>query len=176
MTDALTVSGDDVDIFIPIALSTDNSDIECSIRSVIALQQKAGFGTFILSGPSKGWRSVGYPPREHFEQIAAGILQFKEGVRGYDIKLGWWNTLTLKTGEADYQRIVNIEGRVCRTSTCPLDKGYQERFSGDVALVARLAKPVLIFFEDDFFCFDEYLSYLFAEGIPPHAEVVVGFS
>ena len=149
MTDTLAMSGDDIDIFIPVALSSDGSNTEASIRSAIELHQKAGFSTFILSGPSKGWRSIGYPPRKHFEQIAAGIVQFKEGVRGHDIRLGWWNTMTLKTGPADYQRIVNIEGRACRTSTCPLDERFQERFSGDVALVARLAEPSLIFFEDD---------------------------
>ncbi len=150
MTHSLAMAGDGIDIIIPLVIKSDPAAMDESIRSTIALHQKAGFDTFMLTGPTKGWRSVGYPPIEHFEQIAADILRFKQGLRGHDIRLGWWNTLTLKTGPGEYQRIVNIGGEAVPTSTCPLDEGYRERFSNDVALVARLAEPVLIVFEDDF--------------------------
>jgi hypothetical protein len=150
MTDSLKMAGDDIDIFIPIALSTNNSGLDNTIEGVIELYQKGGFDKFMLTGPSKGWRSTGYPPQEHFKEIASDILYFKEKVKDYDIKLGWWNTLTLKTGPAEYQRIVNIEGIACSTSTCPLDPGYIKRFSEDVALIAETAEPVMIIFEDDF--------------------------
>jgi len=150
MKEPLIMGGDDLDIFIPIPLTNYEGGIEQSIKDVIELHKKGEFDKFILHGPSKGWRSVGYPPRDEFEQIAKNILKFKEGVSAYDIRLGWWAHITLKTGPSEFQRIVNIDGQKCPTSTCPLDEGFQERYSNDVALVAKLAKPELIIFEDDF--------------------------
>lgn len=173
MPEKLIMGGDDLDIFIPIDLSTYGLGIDRLIEEVIDLHQKAGFDKFILTGPSKGWRKAGYPPRDEFEQIADDILKFKEGVRKYDIRTGWWNTLTLKSGPADYQRVVFIDGRECPTSTCPLDPEFQERFSGDVALVAERAEPEWIIFEDDYglnchggsACFCDLHLRLFAQRI-----------
>ena len=144
------MGGEGLDIFIPITLTTDGAGIEHAIKNVIELHKKTGFDTFLLSAPSKGWRSVGYPPREEFEKIAQNYLTFKEGVRDYPITLGWWSLITLKTGPAEFQRIINIDGLANPISTCPLDKAFLERFSSDVASVAELAKPELIIFEDDF--------------------------
>lgn len=150
MKQSFVVGAEGLDVFIPVDLNPPGVGIDRLIQDVIDLHHKAGFNAFMLSGPSKGWRSVGYPSRDEFERIADKILKFKDGVRGYDFKVGWWNTLTLKSGPAAFQRIVFLDGRECPASTCPLDLGFQERFSGDIAYVAERANPALIIFEDDY--------------------------
>ena len=141
-----------VDVIIPVKLT--DVDLKGCIKSVIDLHKKAGFSKFILSGPSKGWRCIGYPQKDCFEQIADQILEFKKGVQDYDIQLGWWNLLTLKSGKFPSQRVINLDGGVSEMSSCPLDPDFQERFASDVALVAQKAKPFMIIFEDDYglFC------------------------
>ncbi len=108
------MGGEDLDIFIPIPLTTYGVGVEHSIMNVIELHQKTGFDKFILSGPTKGWRSFGYPPQDEFERIADNILRFKEGVRDFGIRLGWWAHMILKTGPADRNLLSRTPGQhVC---------------------------------------------------------------
>lgn len=138
-----------IDMIIPVGLD-EEPDLRKSIGSVIELHRKAGFRKFALFGPSKGWRNVGYPPRECFEELAGRILEFKKGLRDYDILLGWWNTLTLKSGRFGSHRIVRIDGTESSFSNCPVAPAFQKRFSEDVAFVAEKARPFAILFEDDY--------------------------
>lgn len=138
-----------LDIIIPVGLDDDMS-IKNLIENLVDLYRKTGFNKFILSGPSKGWRSVGYPPKSCFEQIADEIIECQKAVQAYGIQLGWWHTLTLKSGKSQFQRIVTIEGKDMARSACPLDPGFRKRFAADVALVAEKAKPSMIIFEDDY--------------------------
>lgn len=140
---------DPIDIIIPVGLDDDLS-LDKAIQSVIDLHKKTGFRKFALHGPSKGWRNIGYPPRDCFGQIADEILKFKKAVRDHNILLGWWNTLTLKSGKSETQPIVRIDGSISGFSHCPLDPDFQERFAADVAFVAEKAKPDMIIFEDDY--------------------------
>jgi len=149
MTKIVTPGSAVLEIYIPLSLHPGTAEMDEAIQGALELHSEAGFDTFMLAAPSKGWRSIGYPPREHFHEIAEGICRFRRGVEASGVRVGWWNTLTLKTGPAEYQRIVFLDGRSCPTSTCPLDERFQERFAGDVALVAREAAPALVFFEDD---------------------------
>jgi len=144
------VSDAQVDIIVPVGLHDDDPDLQALIESIIALHKRTGFSQFILSAPSKGWRSVGYPPRDHFDRIAADLLVCRTALGEHGIRVGWWHSLTLKTGPLDSQRIVNINGDVAPRSACPLDAKFQQRFAEDVALVAKKANPYLIFFEDDY--------------------------
>lgn len=137
-----------LDIIIPVGLS-DEPDNEKIIESIIALHKKTGFYQFALSGPCKGWRSVGYPPREHFLQLAAMLVRFQTALRDYGIICSWWHTLTLKSGPAPWRRIIRLDGQEAPFSSCPLDPAFRERFAADVALVAAQAKPAMIIFEDD---------------------------
>ncbi|OQA83999.1 MAG: hypothetical protein BWY31_02620 [Lentisphaerae bacterium ADurb.Bin242] len=138
-----------IDIIIPVGLD-EEPDLQKSIGSIIELHRKAGFRKFALFGPSKGWRGVGYPPKECFEEIADRILEFKKGLRDTDILVGWWNTLTLKSGKYGSHRIVRIDGSESYFSNCPLAPAFQKRFSADVAFIAEKAAPYMIVFEDDY--------------------------
>lgn len=138
-----------LDIIIPVGLS-DEPDSGNIIESIIALHRRTGFYKFALSGPSKGWRSIGYPPQEHFLQLAETILRFQAALRGYGIICSWWHTLTLKSGPTPWRRIIKLDGQAAPFSSCPLDPEFRERFAADVALVAGTAKPAMIIFEDDF--------------------------
>lgn len=134
---------------IPVGLD-DDPDTENLIRSIKDLHEKAGFTKFALSGPTKGWRSVGYPPQEYFLQLAAKIVRFREVLEPCGIQCAWWHILTLKSGPTPWRRIINIDGIPAPFSSCPLDPGFRQRFAADVALVAEKARPYMIVFEDDF--------------------------
>ncbi|MFA6929784.1 MAG: hypothetical protein WCT05_05610 [Lentisphaeria bacterium] len=138
-----------LDIIIPVGLE-DEPDMGKLIQNIIELHKKTGFAKFALSDPSKGWRSVGYPPKEHFLQIAEKIIAYKQALGPYGIECAWWHTLTLKSGPTPWRRIINIDGTPARFSSCPLDPDFRERFASDVALVAAKASPYMIIFEDDF--------------------------
>ncbi len=138
-----------LDVIIPVGLD-DEPDAEKQIMSIIDLHGKTGFTKFALAAPTKGWRSVAYPPQEYFLQIAAKIIRFQEALEPHGIQCAWWHILTLKSGPTPWRRIINIDGIPAPFSSCPLDPDFRERFASDVALVAEKARPYMIVFEDDF--------------------------
>jgi len=143
-----------IDIIIPISLELDWPTEESIVSEILEQNREYGFHKFALAAPCGGWRSVGYPPRSHFEERAKLFVKVKEKLEQFGIICGWWITATIKAGASEeFTRIVRMDGSVSPFSSCPLDPEFRKRFSQDVALFAEIAKPAFIITEDDYSVF-----------------------
>ena len=114
------------------------------------LKQKSGLRRFLLTAPGNGVRLTGFPDKNVYRGIGELLVKVENTLAEDDIEVGWWCCPTLKSGNASYQRITGIDGEISDISSCPLDKDFAETFSDNIATVARIAKPFLIQFEDDY--------------------------
>jgi len=143
-----------LDVIIPISMELDWPTRESIVSTVLEQYRNYGFTRFALAVPGGGWRSVGYPSKDFFEERANFFLQVKNDLIPYGIECGWWITATIKSGAStEFGRMVRIDGSETPFSSCPLDSAFRKRFAGDVALFAKIAKPEFIIVEDDFSIF-----------------------
>ena len=139
------------DIFIPVALDLDWPNADSVIECVEEQNELYGFTKFFLACPGGGWRSKGYPDRADLDRMADLFNAVKRGLADRDISLGWWNTLTVKSGQSeDFGRIVDSNGETHPFASCPMSEGFKKRFASDVTYFAAKTKPVAIIFEDDY--------------------------
>lgn len=153
------------DIIIPIALDNDRPTYDDVIKSILELYNKYGFKKFALSAPYGGWRAVGYPPAEFFKSCAELFLRIKKELMPYNIDCGWWIQTTLKSGHSErFTGYVKEDGTKSFFQNCPLDDAFIKRFSHDVALFAKIAKPKFIITEDDYTINPDVLLLFFFRG------------
>ena len=140
-----------LDIMIPVSLDLDWPTREEIVASIIEQNEKYGFKKFLLAAPGVGWRSKPYPDTRVFERFALLYREVADELSGRDITLGWWDTLTVKSGShEDLQPIVKADGTDHPFANCPIDEKFRMRFAKNVAAFARIAKPSVIYFEDDY--------------------------
>ena len=120
------------------------------LAEMLKLKREFGLRRFFLTGPGLGVRLTGFPSAQVYRDLGELLLRVKTEFAPYDIEVGWWCAPSLKSGKGAYQNITGIDGRVSEISSCPLDAGFRETFSDNVAIVAKIAKPFMIQFEDDF--------------------------
>lgn len=141
----------ELDVIVPIALELDWPTVESTVRDILEQVETYGLKKFALACPGGGWRSTGYPEKEVFERLAEMFAAVKQRLVPYGVELGWWNTLTIKSGRsADFSGIVRVDGQKHPFANCPLDENFKRRFSQDNALFAKIAEPSFIIFEDDY--------------------------
>lgn len=123
---------------------------EDMVRDMIRIRRDYGIRRFLITGVGIGVRITGYPGDDAYRELGELIREVREKTSSHDIEVGWWCAPTLKTGNSPYQHLVDISGIESPISNCPLD----DRFAGDlarrVALVAEIARPYMIQFEDDY--------------------------
>ena len=61
------------DIIIPISLDLDWPTKDIIIDDIMELYNNYSFTRFALAAPCGGWRAVGFPPREFYEERANTI-------------------------------------------------------------------------------------------------------
>lgn len=144
----LIESHDLIDPIIPINYFPDHK--EEMISSIIKLRKEYGFRRFLLTGPSKEYRYLGFPKKEVFIDLAKEILDVKKELLSYDIMIGWWCATTIRIGNGRFQSIIREDGSIAEESPCPLDQSYKEIFSDYIGTVSEIARPFWINFEDDF--------------------------
>ncbi|MCR5682444.1 MAG: hypothetical protein K6G29_08360 [Clostridiales bacterium] len=138
-------------ILTPVELKLGEENKKKTVKEILARHDEYGLDCFLLAGPSKGWRSIGYPDTAHYEALARQFAAIRDAVAPHGISCGWWITLTVKSGRSpDFQPIVLSDGREAPFSSCPLDERFRERFARDAALFIRIARPDFVFTEDDF--------------------------
>ena len=141
----------ELDIITPIELNPRFSSAREVASSVIWQHERFGVKRFAFFTLSKGWRSIGYPPKEEYIRCAEMAAEVQRLVKEYDVEFGWFIALTVKSGASDeFVSPVREDGTVHPFSSCPLDPEFRRRLAEDVALFAGIAKPKFIFTEDDF--------------------------
>lgn len=138
-------------ILTPIELKLGEGNRRRTVEEILSRKREYGLDCFLLAGPSKGWRSVGYPDTAHYEALARQFAAIRDALAPHGITCGWWITLTVKSGRSpDFGPVVLSDGREAPFSSCPLDERFRDRFARDAALFVRIAKPAFVFVEDDF--------------------------
>lgn len=114
------------------------------------LREKYGFRRFLLTGPSKEYRYLGFPDKQVFADLGKQIRFVKDALSSLDVEIGWWCVTTIRIGKGNFQNIIRADGSVANEACCPYDPQYQETFSDYVATVVEIARPFWINFEDDY--------------------------
>ena len=155
-----------LDIIIPVDMDFKGRTTDEVVEEILGQHREFGFTRFMLFGPSKTYRRLGYPSQEVYKKLAYKFKEIKEKVSTYDVELGWQFFLTVKSGTSpEFQSIVKPSGAEHAFANCPLNEAFKKRFASDVALFSKIAKPKFIIFEDDYslsaagdcFC-DEHLK------------------
>ena len=141
------INNENLDIIIPIGLKS----AEETASAIMEQNEKYGFTRFALIALSKGLRAVGYPPKEHYIEVAEKFKYVKNILKDYNFEIGWYMALSIKSGNCDdFQPIVKQNGDIHPFASCPMDSVFKKRLTEDIALFAKIAKPAFIFVEDDF--------------------------
>jgi hypothetical protein len=141
----------ELDIIIPVSMDKDWPTADELIHDIVEQYEQYGFRRFALNSPGGGWRSVGYPPKEHYISQANLFNEVQKAVKPLGIECGWWIGLTLKSGKTEgFQSVVKADGSEHPFSNCPQGKAFQQRFVSDIADFAAQAKPAFIILEDDY--------------------------
>lgn len=141
----------DIEAFIPVSIELDWPTKDEIVECIREQNELFGFKKFLLAGPGGGHRSNRYPDTALFEELARLYKDVKKDLADTDITLGWWDTLTVKSGlSKDFQPIIKKDGETHPFANCPLDPHFKEKFAQNVAAFARIAAPSFIIFEDDY--------------------------
>ena len=76
-----------IDIISPIALGGAFENVSSVIDSIVWQHENYGINKFMVSAPSKGWRSMGYPDPEHFKECARAIRKIRIATEKYGIEM-----------------------------------------------------------------------------------------
>ncbi|MCO5236958.1 MAG: hypothetical protein M9933_11880 [Chitinophagaceae bacterium] len=138
-----------IDPIVPIRFYTNRK--EKMLQQLIELKNNYRLRRFLLCAPMDETRLTGFPKQSVYKEIGEMILEVKDALRSQDIEIGWWCAPSIRSGyDRRFQNITDLSGRIAAYSPCPLDPVFREEFSSNVALVAKIAKPFIIQFEDDF--------------------------
>ena len=141
----------ELDMIIPVSIDLDWPTYDEIIDCILELYNNYGFKKFALAAPCGGWRAVGFPPREFYEDRAKLFLKIKNELSQYGIECGWWISATLKSGMAkNFSGVVKEDGTESKFHNCPLNKTFRKQFAEMTALFAEIAKPAFIITEDDY--------------------------
>lgn len=134
---------------VPIRFYTNRK--EKMLQQLIELKETYGLKRFLLCAPMDETILSGFPKPELYSQIGEMILEVKKALQAKGIEIGWWCAPAIRSGfDSRFQYITDLSGRVAEHSPCPLDRAFREEFSSNVALVAQIARPFVIQFEDDY--------------------------
>ncbi len=140
-----------LDVIVPVSIELDWPTEADVIRDILELNRKYGFRRFALSCPGAGWRSIGFPPMEHFRKLARFFRRVRLETEPCGIECGWWITLTLKSGpDSRWNRMVRMDGTETPMASCPLNPVFRETFARSIAEFVKIARPAFTLTEDDF--------------------------
>ncbi|MBQ8408497.1 MAG: hypothetical protein IJY39_06485 [Clostridia bacterium] len=142
---------ENIDVILPLRLAASMDRGEKVTEYVLDYYRKYGIKKFILTGPTKKWRTLGFPEKAYFEKLAYEYLEAKNILEPYGIELGWWVTIVLKSGlNEKFTPIMRADGTTSPFANCPLDPVFRQHYAECIALFARIAKPSFIITEDDY--------------------------
>lgn len=158
-----------VDSFLPFSFTDMKGSV--TVKDFRIMHKKYGINRFIITGPSKTFRVIGYPGLEEYKKIAERINFFREKLSDTNIKFSWWVFLTLKQGfKADYQHIVGVDGETSPVGLCPLDPEFIKDMGEKMAFMAQNARPEMMLLEDDFSLQNYGKKYYFGCFCPLHLQ------
>lgn len=116
------------------------------------IRKEYNIRNFLVIHPGDEVRMGGYPQDSDFVRFGERLAAMQQELSDTDIRLGWWFAPTLNCGvkAPHLQHIVGANGLESPIGVCPLDETFAADFVRRLAIVAKIAKPFMIQFEDDF--------------------------
>ena len=144
---AAAAASEPLTVYVPISWC--NEPRESQVAELRKMHDQYGLRRFVLIGP---WM-LQYRRNttiEDWEELGRSIAWAKTQLADLDVDIGWWCDPTLSGGR--YRPFQCLQDCDCNKTyaTCPLDPGFRKDFADKVAACARIAKPSIIFFEDDY--------------------------
>lgn len=134
---------------IPIALFPQHETRIIDVMRQIALTD--GIRHFMITAPDKTLRLTGFADDEAYVRIGETIQRVKQALAQDDIRISWWNCCTISAGPgAPFTLIKGLGNGESESAYCPLDPGFRDVFINRCRLVAEIAHPAMILFEDDY--------------------------
>ncbi len=142
-------AGAKVPLTVDVPISWCNEPRESQVAELRKMHDQYGLRRFVLIGPwMKQYRRN--TTIEDWEELGRSIAWAKSQLADLDVEIGWWCDPTLSGGRfRPFQCLQDCDGNKTY-ATCPLDAGFRKDFADKVAACARIAKPSIIFFEDDY--------------------------
>lgn len=124
---------------------------EAMLNQILEIRRRSGLRRFLLTAPMDDIRLTGFPSPDVYRNIGELVLYVKNSLAPHDIEIGWWCAPSIRSGfGGPFQYITDLNGSVSELSPCPLDPGFMETFSDNIATVVRIAHPFMVQFEDDY--------------------------
>jgi hypothetical protein len=134
-----------------VPFNLDMGPYEAMLEAVREMNREYGIRRLLVTGPNLGVRFDGFPEIEVYRKIGEGIRRLQGDVADLGVEIGWWCAPSIRCGlGAPFQHIVGGGGSVSPHGLCPLDDAMAADLAAKVALVAAIARPFMIQFEDDF--------------------------
>lgn len=138
-------------VYTPISLELGEENRKKIIEDILERHAAYGLDYFLLDCPSKGWRAVHHPEPEHYEALARQFCKIRDAVAPYGITCAWWLIATIKAGRSpQFPPMIRADGSETPFSSCPLDDGFKKNFGENARRFVKIAKPEMIFLEDDY--------------------------
>lgn len=138
---------EDVDPLVPFDFQA--GDSEKQINALKILRKQFGLRHFIFTAPGSA-RLYGRYDHDVHVKIGESMAAVKNAVVGSDIEIGWWDDPTIRGGfHESGQHIMDCDGVVC-DALCPLDVKANAVFCDHLKTAAKIGRPSIYFFEDDF--------------------------
>ena len=113
----------EIEALIPVSMELDWPTKDDIVECIREQNKLFGFKIFLLAAPGAGHRSNRYPDTALFEDLALLYKEIKKALSDSDITLGWWDSLTIKSGfSEDFQPIIKKDGETHPFANCPLTK------------------------------------------------------
>ena len=126
-------------------------DLEGEIAELRRIHAKTGIRRFVLHAPGHGVRVTGRVNRDTYERIGDDLAKVQAALKDDGVLVGFNVMPTIKCGcRHGFTPVTDIDGKLGPVAACPLDPGFQEFLVGNVAEVAKRAKPFKIMMEDDY--------------------------
>lgn len=136
------------DVLVPLDFTS--RPLDDKIEAMKTLRDDYGLSRFVLISP---WynRYVGRGGPDAYRQTAKDLAWAVDAMKDRpDVEIGWWVAPSIGSAlDLPGQRVCDCDGKEVEGG-CPLDPEFVAAFRGIVKTGASLAKPRVIFFEDDY--------------------------
>ena len=136
-----------LDVLVPIDWTGEPKEV--MVKELRSMHERYGLKRFVLIGP---WGKQYFRGTDvsDWERLGEDIAYAKRELSDLDVEIGWWVVPTISGGKyRPFQCLEDCDGGKTYAS-CPLDKGYVADFAAKVAACVRMARPSIVFFEDDY--------------------------
>ena len=149
--DSLDLPADPLDISVPFNFN-EGASFEKGVADLRRLREEFGVRRVFVTGcPGLGTRITGWTDDlGPYERFGERLGRVREAVADTGLEVGWWDSPTVSFAKGGpFQFMVGRGGAEALHTPCPLDDAFVDAVCQRIGLVASLARPTAILFEDD---------------------------